>query len=56
MLRTISDNAHDSETVDFLTFAQSSAQKVQQLLKTVLPQLAQRDVEDFYDCYDHEAV
>ena len=46
--------AHDSETVDFLTFAQSSAQKVQQLLKTVLPQLAQRDVEDFYDCYDHE--
>ena len=54
VLRTISDNAHDSETVDFLTFAQSSAQKVQQLLKTVLPQLAQRDVEDFYDCYDHE--
>lgn len=56
VLRTISDNAHDSETVDFLTFAQSSAQKVQQLLKTVLPQLAQRDVEDFYDCYDHEVV
>ena len=49
VLRTISDNAHDSETVDFLTFAQSSAQKVQQLLKTVLPQLAQSEDDDTVD-------
>ncbi len=39
VLRTISDNAHDSETVDFLTFAASSAQKAQQLLGEVLPRL-----------------
>lgn len=39
VLRTISDNAHDSETVDFATFAQSSAQKAQELLARVLPQL-----------------
>ena len=39
VLRTISDNAHDSETVDFVTFAKSSAEKAQQLLRAVLPQL-----------------
>lgn len=39
VLRTISDNAHDSETVDFLTFAKSSAEKAQELLKQVLPRL-----------------
>ncbi|MGI6254853.1 MAG: 5'-methylthioadenosine/adenosylhomocysteine nucleosidase [Acutalibacter sp.] len=39
VLRTISDNAHDSETVDFLTFAQDSAAKAQKLLQAVLPQL-----------------
>ena len=39
VLRTISDNAHDSETVDFVTFAKSSADKAQQLLRAVLPQL-----------------
>lgn len=39
VLRTISDNAHDSETVDFVTFAQDSAQKAQKLLKTVIAQL-----------------
>lgn len=39
VLRTISDNAHDSETVDFVTFAQGSAQKAQELLRKVLPQL-----------------
>ena len=49
VLRTISDNAHDSETVDFVTFAESSAKKVQQLLKTVLPQLGACEVEHFYN-------
>ena len=39
VLRTISDNAHDSETVDFLTFVDSSAQKAQQLLREALPRL-----------------
>ena len=39
VLRTISDNAHDSETVDFLTFANDSARKAQEFLKTVIPQL-----------------
>lgn len=39
VLRTISDNAHDSETVDFVTFAQGSAQKAQELLRKVLPRL-----------------
>ena len=39
VLRTISDNAHDSETVDFMTFAQGSAQKAQELLRKVLPRL-----------------
>lgn len=39
VLRTISDNAHDSETVDFVTFAQDSARKAQELLKTVITQL-----------------
>ena len=37
VLRTISDNAHDSETVDFGTFAQGSAQKAQELLRKGLP-------------------
>ena len=39
VLRAISDNANDSETVDFLTFAKSSAEKAQELLKQVLPRL-----------------
>ena len=39
VLRTISDNAHDSEVVDFLTFAEGSAKKAQQLLKALLPRL-----------------
>ena len=39
VLRTISDNAHDSETVDFVIFAQGSAQKAQELLRKVLPRL-----------------
>ncbi len=39
VLRTISDNANDSETVDFRTFAQDSAAKAQKLLQEVLPQL-----------------
>ena len=39
VLRTISDNAHDSETVDFVTFANDSARKAQEFLKTVIAQL-----------------
>ena len=39
VLRTISDNAHDNETVDYLTFARDSAAKAQKLLQAVLPQL-----------------
>ena len=39
VLRTISDNAHDSETVDFLTFANDSARKAQEFLTTAIPQL-----------------
>lgn len=39
VLRTISDNANDSETVDFVTFAQDSAQKAQKLLKAVMAKL-----------------
>lgn len=39
VLRTISDNANDSETVDFVTFVQDSAQKAQKLLKTVIVKL-----------------
>lgn len=39
VLRTISDNAHDSDTVDFVTFARSSAEKAQELLRKVMPQL-----------------
>ena len=35
VLRAISDNALDSETVDFVTFAASSAQKAQELLRQV---------------------
>lgn len=36
VLRTISDNAHDSETVDFVTFANDSARKAQEFLRTVI--------------------
>lgn len=39
VLRTISDNAHESETVDFLTFAQESARKAQELLQAVITRL-----------------
>ena len=39
VLRTISDNAHDSDTVDFVTFARSAAEKAQELLRKVMPQL-----------------
>ena len=39
VLRTISDNAHDSETVDFVTFANDSAGRPRSFLKTVIAQL-----------------
>lgn len=41
VLRTISDNANDPDTVDFRTFAQHSAQRAQELLKRLIPKLAE---------------
>lgn len=39
VLRSISDNANDSDTVDFRTFADSSAEKAQKLLTSVIAEL-----------------
>lgn len=39
VLRSISDNANDSDTVDFLTFAEDSAAKAQKLLSRVIGKL-----------------
>lgn len=39
VLRSISDNANDSDTVDFRTFADDSAEKVQKLLTAAIAEL-----------------
>lgn len=39
VLRSISDNANDSDTVDFRTFADQSAEKAQKLLTSVIGEL-----------------
>ncbi len=39
VLRSISDNANDSDTMDFRTFAEDSAQKAQALLSSVIGSL-----------------
>lgn len=39
VLRSISDNANHSETTDYMTFASSSADKLIQLVKAVLPKI-----------------
>ena len=41
VMRTISDNANDDGKVDYLTFAEESARKVQQLMGRVLKVLAE---------------
>ncbi len=38
-IRSISDNAYDSDTVDFKTFSESSAERLIKLLNTILPNI-----------------